>query len=93
MKYWKRFCWLTLPVVMLVLAGCANRAAIDSEAERLYARVWVDCEGELVEDDVVYSCHIRARLESRERALRGARPTPQSPSPRNAAQSIVTAEE
>ena len=89
MKYWKRFCWLTLPVVMLVLAGCANRAAIDREAERLHARVWVDCEGELVEDNVVYACHIRATLESRGPALRGARPTPQSPSPQNVAQSIT----
>ncbi len=77
MKYWKRLCWLTLPVVMLVLTGCANRPAIDSESERLQARVWVDCEGELVEDDVVYVCHIRARLESRP-PLRSARPMPAS---------------
>ncbi len=81
MNFWKRLCWLTLPVVMLVLAGCANRPAIDSESERLQARVWVHCEGELVEDDVVYACHIRARLESLS-GSRGARPLPRSPAPR-----------
>ena len=75
MKTWKRLCWLTLPVVMLVLAGCANRPAIESE--RLQARVWVDCEGVVVEDDLVYACHIKARLESRP-PLRGARVMPAS---------------
>lgn len=80
MNFWKRLCWLTLPVVMLVLAGCATRPAIDSEAERLHARVWVDCKGELVEDNVIYACHIRARLESLSES-RGARPLPRSPDP------------